>query len=166
MQKHRLVKFITKTTCENETQTQELALDPEVACDKSIETPQPSVLSTDVQADGPQSASEDEGEKHPRVTPHASDSGRYPTRERKPPGYLRDYTVEDTDDDSTLISVDQGSSTFFSSRTPWLRETLSRDPHPRRHKFGPDIHIIYLELSVSHTHTLPYTCLNRITNHL
>ena len=106
VQKHRLVKFVTKTTCENETQTQELALDPEVACDKSIETPQPSVLSTDVQADGPQSASEDEGEKHPRVTPHASDSGRYPTRERKPPGYLRDYTVEDTDDDSTLISVD------------------------------------------------------------
>src|SRR4029434_9358038 len=66
----------------------------------------------------------------------------------------------------SLHNLAQGSSTFFSSRTPWLRETLSRDPHPRRQKFGPDIHIIYLELSVSHTHTLPYTCLNRITNHL
>src|SRR4029434_7586530 len=47
----------------------------------------------------------------------------------------------------------QGSSTFFSPRTPWLRETLSSDPHSRRPKFGPDIYIIYLELSVSHTHT-------------
>src|SRR4029434_7047895 len=64
------------------------------------------------------------------------------------------------------ISLEQGSSTFFSPRTPWLRETLSRDPHPCRPKFRPDIHIIYLELSVSHTHMLPYTCLNRITNHL
>src|SRR4029434_2492020 len=61
--------------------------------------------------------------------------------------------------------LNQGSSTFFSPRTPWLRETLSREPHPRRPKFGPDIHIIDLELSVSHTQTLPYTCLNRITNH-
>src|SRR4029434_8273312 len=66
----------------------------------------------------------------------------------------------------SLYPLVQGSSTFFSPRTPWLRETLSRDPHPCRPKFGPDIHIIYLELSVSHTHTLPYTCLNRITNHL
>src|SRR4029434_1787101 len=48
-------------------------------------------------------------------------------------------------------TLQQGSSTFFSPRTPWLRETLSRDP--RRPKFGPDIHIFYLELSVSHTHT-------------
>src|SRR4029434_10035058 len=61
-------------------------------------------------------------------------------------------------------SLNQGSSTFFSPRTPWLRETLSRDPHPHRPKFGPDINIIYLELSVRYTHTLPYTCLNRITN--
>src|SRR4029434_8112433 len=51
----------------------------------------------------------------------------------------------------------QGSSTFFSPRTPWLRETLSSDPHPRRPKFGPDIHIFYLELSVSHTHTHTHT---------
>ena len=62
----------------------------------------------------------------------------------------------------------QGSSTFFSPRTPWLRETLSRDPHPRRPKFRPDIHIFYLELSVSHTHTntLPYTCLNIMIHNL
>src|SRR4029434_5042251 len=50
-------------------------------------------------------------------------------------------------------ALNQGSSTFFSPRTPWLKETLGRDPHPRRPKFGPDIHIFYLELSVSHTHT-------------
>src|SRR4029434_3071035 len=41
----------------------------------------------------------------------------------------------------TRKSLNQGSSTFFSPRTPWLRETLSRDPHPRRPKSGPDIHI-------------------------
>ena len=40
------------------------------------------------------------------MTSHASDSGRYPTRERKTPGYLGDYTLEDTDDDSTLTSDD------------------------------------------------------------
>src|SRR4029434_8426418 len=66
---------------------------------------------------------------------------------------------------TSLYQLGQGSSTFFSPRTPWLKETLRRDPHPRRPKFRPDIHIFYLELSVSHTQTLPYTCLNRITNH-
>ncbi|KAJ8335974.1 hypothetical protein SKAU_G00393170 [Synaphobranchus kaupii] len=102
VQKYRLVKFVTKTTCESETQTQELEQDPKGDCEERVETPQPSVLSTDVQTDDPQSAPEDDGEKHPRVTSHASDSGRYPSRERKPPGYLRDYTQED----STLTSVD------------------------------------------------------------
>ncbi|KAJ8369136.1 hypothetical protein SKAU_G00091640 [Synaphobranchus kaupii] len=95
VQKHRLVKFVTKTTCESETQTQELEQDPKGDCEERVETPQPSVLSTDVQTDDPQSAPEGDGEKHPRVTSHASDSGRYPSRERKPPGYLRDYTQED-----------------------------------------------------------------------
>src|SRR4029434_6975330 len=58
--------------------------------------------------------------------------------------------------------------TLFSPRTPWPRETLSRDPHPRHPKFRPDIHIFYLELSVSHTHThtLPYTCLHIMSHHL
>ena len=55
-----------------------------------------------------------------------------------------------------MNALKQGSSTFFSPRTPWLKETLSRDPHPRRPKFGPDIHIFYLELSVCHSHTLIY----------
>src|SRR4029434_8058086 len=62
--------------------------------------------------------------------------------------------------------LNQESSTFFSPRTPWLRETLSRDPHPCRPKFGPDIHIIYLELSVSHTHTLPYTHTKNTSNQI
>src|SRR4029434_4626443 len=57
-------------------------------------------------------------------------------------------------------TVDQGSSTFFSPRTPWLSETLSRDPPPRHPKFRPDIHIFYLELSVSHTHTHKHTPLH------
>src|SRR4029434_4666051 len=69
---------------------------------------------------------------------------------------------------AVLYVLGQGSSTFFSPRTPWLRETLSRDPHPRRPKFRTDIHIFYLELSVSHTHTntLPYTCLNIMIHNL
>src|SRR4029434_4369341 len=50
-------------------------------------------------------------------------------------------------------SVEQVPTACITPRTPGLRETLSRDPHPGRPKFGPDIHIIYLELSVSHTHT-------------
>ena len=51
---------------------------------------------------------EDDGEEHRRVTPQAPSSGRFPTRERKPPSYLSDYaTQEDSgDDDSTLTSVD------------------------------------------------------------
>ena len=80
MQKHRLVKFLTKTTCENG--TQELRLDPKIDSEER-ETPQPSVLSTDLQTGGPQSP-EDDGEKHPRVTPQASSSGKYHTRERNP----------------------------------------------------------------------------------
>src|SRR4029434_4454285 len=58
----------------------------------------------------------------------------------------------------SLYGLDQGSSTFFSPRIPWLRETLSRDPHPpHRPKFRPDIHIFDLQLSVSHTHTHTHT---------
>ena len=106
VQKHRLVKFITKTTCDSETQTQDLGLDTIVNSDKT-DTPQPSAQSTDVQTDSPQSP-EDDGEEHQRVTPQAPSSGRYPTRERKPPSYLCDYATEDDsgDDDSTLTSVD------------------------------------------------------------
>src|SRR4029434_3571862 len=68
----------------------------------------------------------------------------------------------------SFYALEQGSSTFFSPRTPLLRETLSRDPHPRRPKFRTDIHIFYLELSVSHTHTntLPYTCLDIMLHNL
>ena len=101
VQKHRLVKFITKTTCDSETQTQDLGLDTIVNSDKT-DTPQPSAQSTDVQTDSPQSP-EDDGEEHQRVTPQAPSSGRYPTRERKPPSYLCDYATEDDsgDDDST-----------------------------------------------------------------
>ena len=103
VQKHRLIKFVTTTTCDNETQTQELELD----CEERVETLQPSVLNTDVQTDDPQSAPKDDGEEHPRVTPHASDGRRYPSRERKAPGYLRDYAQGDSEeDDSTLTSVD------------------------------------------------------------
>lgn len=74
-----------------------------------VGTPQPSVQSRNEQDEDPQSAPEDDGEKHPRVTPHASNCGRYPTRERKPPEYLKDYSQnqEDTEeDDCTLTSVD------------------------------------------------------------
>lgn len=84
VQKHRLVKFVTKTTCETETQTQELGLDPIIGCEERA-TPQPSAPKTVIQTDGPQSPVDD-GEKHPKVTPQATSSGRYPTRERKPPG--------------------------------------------------------------------------------
>ena len=75
VQKHRLVKFVPKTTCENG--TQELGLDPKIDGEER-ETPQPSVLSKEIQAGGPQSP-EDDGEKHPRVTPQASSSGIFPT---------------------------------------------------------------------------------------
>lgn len=96
-----MVEFVTKTTCEIE----ELGLDPKADCEER-ETPQPRVFSADIQTDSPQSL-EDDGEKHPKVTPQASSSGKYPTRERRSPGYLRDYTREDSDgDDSTLTSID------------------------------------------------------------
>ena len=72
VQKLRLVKFVTKTTCEKGTQIQELGLDPKIDGEER-ETPQPSVLSTDIQTGGPQSP-EDDGKKHPRVTPQASGS--------------------------------------------------------------------------------------------
>lgn len=49
----------------------------------------------------------DDGKKHPIVTPQATSSGRYLIRKRRRPGYLKDYTQDESDeDDSTLISVD------------------------------------------------------------
>ena len=105
VQKHRLVKFITKTTCESETQTQGLGFEP-IVNNERTDASQPSATSTDTQTDSPQFP-EDDGEEHHRVTPQAPSSGRYPTRERKPPSYLGVYTQEDSgDDDSTLITVD------------------------------------------------------------
>lgn len=107
VQKHRLVKFITKTTCENETQTQDLEFHP-IVHTKKTDAPQPSAQSTDTQTDSPQSP-EDDGEEHHMVTPQAPSSGRYPTRVRKPPSYLSAYSTQkdsDGDDDSTLTSVD------------------------------------------------------------
>ncbi|KAL6483448.1 hypothetical protein MHYP_G00083200 [Metynnis hypsauchen] len=105
VQKHRLVKFITKTTCESETQTQDLGFDPIINNEKT-DTSRPSATSTDIQTDSPQSPGDD-GEEHHRVTPQVSSSGRYPTREHKPPSYLSDYTQEDSGgDDSTLTCVD------------------------------------------------------------
>lgn len=105
VQKHRLVKFVTQTTSETETQTQEQGLDSNVGCEEKA-TLQNCAPSTVLQTDCHQQPVDD-GEKHPMVTSQATSSGRYPTRERKPPEYLKDYTQDDSaEDDSTLISMD------------------------------------------------------------
>lgn len=108
VQKNRLVKFVTQTTCDSGTQTLEGELDRR-AGDEERNTPSLSREAGE-QTDGIQLI-EGGGEEHPRVTPHASDSGgsgRYPTRERKPPGYLRDYVQEEgsEEEDSSLTTVD------------------------------------------------------------
>lgn len=105
VQKHRLVKFVTKTTSVIETQTQEVGLNSSIGCEGK-ETLQHCTPSASLQTESHQPPVDD-GEKHPMVMPQAASSGRYPTRERKRPEYLKDYTEVDSDeDDSTLISMD------------------------------------------------------------
>lgn len=61
VQKHRLVKFLTKTTAEKETQTEELGLDSIIGCEGRA--PQPCTPNTVPQTDSPQSPV-DNGENH------------------------------------------------------------------------------------------------------
>lgn len=78
VQKHRLVKFVTKTTSETETQTQDRGLDSNVGCEEKA-TLQNCAPSTVLQTDCHQPPVDD-GEKHPMVMSQATSSGRYPTR--------------------------------------------------------------------------------------
>lgn len=103
VQNHKLVKFVPKTTSETETQTQELGLNYSWGCEgkATIEPCEPSAGRKTDSCQPPV----DDGEKQPTVTPQATSSRRYPTH--KPPGYLKDYTLVDSDGaDSTLISMD------------------------------------------------------------
>lgn len=44
----------------------------------------------------------------------------------------------------------QGSSTFYSPRTPWLRERLGTDPHPKCSSLLIGLCILYLDCQVIH----------------
>ena len=120
VQKHRLVKFVSKVTVEKQTQT--LGPDPNDGYD-SVRQPraigitqeveesaegaqEPGLGSLGTQGDGPVTMP-DEGDQTPTSqTDDEPESRRYPTRDRKKPSHLGDFLTEDSDSDGVHITID------------------------------------------------------------
>lgn len=117
VQKHRLVKFVSKTVAEKHTQTDEPDLNDDSVghivrtsgtqgVNRSAEkAPEPNEPSKSPHRDSPRAANEstDETESVTRVDP---ESRRYPTRARRAPNYLGDFVTEDSDSDGMNVTVD------------------------------------------------------------
>lgn len=117
VQKHRLVKFVSKTVAEKHTQTDEPDLNDDSVghivrtsgtqgVNRSAEkAPEPNEPSKSPHRDSPRAANEstDETESVTRVDP---ESRRYPTRVRRAPNYLGDFVTEDSDSDGMNVTVD------------------------------------------------------------
>lgn len=102
VQKHRLLKFVSKKTVEQQTQTV-LTDDDDLEVTRTDRTtPIPDLISENTQ---------DEPEViNPVVNSEAqtgeNNSERYPTRARKKPGYLSEYVSDMDSDDQALTNID------------------------------------------------------------
>lgn len=116
VQKHRLVKFVSKVNVERQTQTDEgelnddcsrvrqpMANRPSEKGDKdNEEVPEPIVRDK-----SPQSGTPDERErKGSTVASDGSDNKRYPIRERRKPGHLNDFVATSSGSDEIHTTID------------------------------------------------------------
>ncbi|GAA6087651.1 uncharacterized protein LOC102082235 isoform X1 [Tachysurus ichikawai] len=119
VQKHRLVKFVSKAVAEKQTQTGEPDLSDgyggvkpktdETTQSRSTENaPEPSVQSKSTHSDnqGEATRSSDHNQTQQYVTDGELESRRYPTKERKTPSYLDDFVTEYSNNDGVNITVD------------------------------------------------------------
>ena len=119
VQKHRLVKFVSKTAAEKQTQTDEPDLNDDSvghrvrtrgtqgvnrSAEKALEQNEPG---KSPHCDSPRAANEStEHNETGSVTSVDPESRRYPTRERRAPNYLGDFVREDSDSDGMHVTVD------------------------------------------------------------
>ena len=120
VQKHRLVKFVSKTAAEKQTQTDEPDLNDDSvghrvrtrgtqgvnrSAEKALEQNEPG---KSPHCDtSPRAANEStEHNETGSVTSVDPESRRYPTRERRAPNYLGDFVREDGDSDGMHVTVD------------------------------------------------------------
>ncbi len=119
VQKHRLVKFVSKAAVEKQTQTGEpdpsddydnvRPLTCETTQSRSTENaPELSVQSRSAHGDSPgtETRSSDHNQAQQSVTSGEPESRRYPSRERRTPSYLDDFVTEDSDSDGVHITID------------------------------------------------------------
>lgn len=123
VQKHRLVKFVSKAAVEKQTQTgepdpndgysmrQPRTSETTQEVNRSTENAQePSVGSRSTHSDSPGAAtrSYDSDQTQPSVTAGGEpESRKYPTRDRRKPSHLDDYLIsEDSDSDGVHTTVD------------------------------------------------------------
>lgn len=104
VQKHRLVKFVTTTNVEQETQTDVSPEDGDFEVPKSTsKTRQNTNVSPGhSQSQLPATKSEVNKQTQPDETNH--EDKRYPSRVRKKPGYLSDFVSGDESDDHVLAN--------------------------------------------------------------
>ena len=117
VQKHRLVKFVSKTAAEKQTQTDEPDLNDDSvghrvrtrgtqgvnrSAEKALEQNEPG---KSPHCDSPRAANEST-EHNETVTSVDPEGRRYPTRERRAPNYLDDFVREDSDSDGMHVTVD------------------------------------------------------------
>lgn len=103
VQKHRLLKFATKKTTEQQTQTVLNSDDDDYDINRTTSTPNPEVNVTSESV-------QDEPEVNSPVSNSEAQTSetnkeRYPTRVRKKPDYLSEYVTDETDD-QVLTNVD------------------------------------------------------------
>lgn len=98
--KHRLLKFVSKTTIEQQTQTV-------LSSDDDFETTdQRPTVELEVTSDSMQDKPEESSpESNSEAQTTENDSNRYPTRVRKKPSYLEEYVTENNDD-LVLTNID------------------------------------------------------------
>ena len=120
VQKHRLVKFVSKVTVEKQTQTLEpdqndhydSVMQPRASRitqevnERTENTQEPSVRSQSAQSDSPLTMSDNSNQTQPNVTNGESERERYPTRDRRKPSHLQDFVTDDSDSDGIHTTID------------------------------------------------------------
>lgn len=103
IQKHRLLKFVTKMTTEQQTQTVLSSDDDDLEANKTYQRPTLELEETTESMQDEPEVSSPVSNSETQTTETNAD--RYPTRVRKKPSYLKEYVTENSDD-QVLSNID------------------------------------------------------------
>lgn len=114
VQKHRLVKFVSKTAAEKQTQTDETEVDDDTVKHRVVASGTQEVNGSAEKAPEPNEPNDSQKDKRESTEQNETESvtdvdlerKRYPTRERRAPNYLAEYVTEDGDSDGVHVAID------------------------------------------------------------